>query len=367
MSLAARISAIEVRSTTAPTSVAWSELTQQDLPRWNNILRKTDAPIYQFPFWNEPYRRMWITPRYLFWGDERDPLALVTILSIGFGPTKIGLVFRGPARIAPHFPLTRGMFRQLFDWASSNGFMFLRFTHSDPEVLTTIASAGNAIDSDAFPYLLDYPVLSEDYIVNQHDSEQETLASFDREARRKIRRGTEAGYQFHSTDSPAALQQAWPLFQDCAQRKHFRLERPLSFYSDLMSEAQPYNRARLYTATLDGKVVGSTLVFRDRTTAHCSLAAFDGEHRNSAAFLHWHSMRDMYRLGTSRYNFGPGPGSLARFKSEFCPSPVRYPGPLTIVLKEVAFRLWGKAFVPMAKQLQPVLRGLAFQRAALSR
>jgi len=367
MSLAAPISAIEVRSTRAAISVAWSELQPQDLPRWNNILRRTDAPIYQYPFWNEPYRRMWVTPRYLFWGDERDPLALVTILSVGFGPTKIGLVFRGPAQIAPYFPLTRGMFRQLFDWARSNGFMFLRFTHSDPEVLANIASAGHAVDLDAFPYLLDYPVLSQDYIVEQHDSEEETLASFDREARRKIRRGTEAGYQFHSTDSATALERAWPLFQDCAQRKHFRLERPLSFYADLMRGAQTYNRARLYTASLNGNVVGSTLVFRDRTMAHCSLAAFDAQHRHSAGFLHWHSMRDMYRLGASRYNLGPGPGSLARFKSEFCPCPVRYPGPLTIVLKEGAFWMWGKAFVPMAKQLQPMLRTIAFQRSALSR
>jgi hypothetical protein len=96
------------------------------------------------------------------------------------------------------------------------------------------------------------------------------------------------------------------------------------------------------------------------------LAAFDGEHKNSAAFLHWNSMRDMYRLGASQYNLGPGPGSLARFKSQFCQAPVHYPAPVTIVLKATHVNLWDKAFLPMAKQLQPILRKIAFQRSALT-
>jgi hypothetical protein len=363
MSLVARIPAIGVRSITTAISAGWSEAQPQDLPRLNSILRETGAPIYQYPFWNEPYRRIWVTPRYLVWGNGRAPLAILSILTIGFGRTKIGLVFRGPAKLSPDFEFDRGMFRELFAWASANGFMFLRFTHSDPVVLADLSAAGRSIDSDSFPYLVDYPVLTQDYVVEQHDSDEETLASFDREARRKIRRGTEAGYDFDSTDSPAALEQAWPLFEDCARRKHFRLERPMGFYMDLMRRAQQHDSVRLYRASLDGRVVGCTLAFRDRNTSHCLLAAFDGDHKLCASLLHWRSMRDMYRLGVRRYNMGPGPGALARFKSTFCPSPVRYPNPLTIVLKETPFKLWGKAFVPMAKQLQPMLRKLAFQRA----
>lgn len=367
MSLAAPISDIEVRSTSAAIRANWSELDRNDLPAWNDLLRRTDASVYQYPFWNEPYRRLWVTPLYLVCGSRRNPQAFVSILSIGCGPAKVGLIFRGPSAIRPSAGLSQSMFRGLFAWALAHGFMFLRFTHADPQVLTELASAGDALDVDAFPYMLDYPVLSEDYIIEQHDSEEETLASFDREARRKIRRGTEAGYQFRADDSPFALQQSWPLYQECARRKHFRLERPLSFYLDLMRGAQFYNRARLYSVALNGTTVGSTLIVRDRTTAHCLLAAFDAEHRGSAALLHWHAMRDMYRLGARRYNMGPGPGSLARFKSQFCEVPMRYPSPLTIVLRENWFRLWRTAFVPMAKQLHPILRRIAFQRAAFSR
>lgn len=358
MSVVSPIPEIEVRSSTPDTTFSWSEVCPRDLAHWNDLLLRTDTSLYQYPFWNEPYRPLWLTPRYLAWGSPDRPLAYVCVLTIGFGPGKIGLVFRGPSRLQAETDLSQAAFAKMLDWARTQGYVFIRFTHSDPQILSRLAAAGHAEDLDAFPYFLDYPVLSPDYIVEQHESEEDTLASFDREARRKIRRARELGYEVHSDDSPEALKKAWGLYQDCARRKHFRLERPLSFYMETMRLAQAQHCARLYSVHLNGKIVGSSLVFRDRTTAHCQLAAFDTEHRQSAAFLHWHSMRDMYRLGARRYNLGPGPGSLARFKQQFCQRPVSYPGALTVVLKEDWFRLWWKVVFPVAKRLRPMLRSI---------
>jgi len=129
-------------------------------------------------------------------------------------------------------------------------------------------------------------------------------------------------------------------------------------YMEMMRLAQAHNCVRVYSVHHDGNIVGTALVFRDRSTAHCLLAAFDVKHRNAAIFLHWHAMRDMYRMGTRRYNLGPGPGSLARFKRQFCRHPVSYPGALTLVLKEDLYRMW-KAVFPAAKSLRPVLLGIA--------
>jgi len=365
MSLAAPISEIEIRSSGPAIHAAWFELSPQHLALWNDILLRSEASLYQYPFWNEPYRPLCITPRYLAWGSSSYPVAFVNILTLGFGPAKIGLVFRGLTRLQHGELLSRAMISRLLSWVRAEGYMFVRFTHSEPEVLSQLAAAGHAEDLDACPYLLDYPITSNDYIVDQFDDDAATLASFDREARRKIRRANEARYEFHSDDSPEALARAWPLYQQCAGRKHFRLERPLSVYMQGMRLARAHNCARLYSVRWNGKLVGSTLVFRDRSTAHCQLAAFDADHRASAVFLHWHSMRDMYRMGAHRYNLGPGPGSLARFKQQFCEYPQTYPGPLTIVLKENLFRLWQKAMVPVAKQLRPMVRQIAYLRARL--
>ena len=364
MSTVTSISEVELGSTS--TLAAWSEVSPADLPSWNDTLFRSGASLYQFPFWNEPYRRMGLTPRYLRWGMQGRALAAVTILTVGFGPGKIGLVFRGPARLTNEEDLPSNLFSELVSWARSRGYMFLRFTHSDPEMLSRLAAAGEAIDGSVFPYFLDYSILSGDYVVKQHQYDEETLASFDREARRKIRRATEAGYEFQSSTCPKLLSEIWPMFEECSRTKHFRMERPLSFYMDLMAGAAENQLARLYTVHHGEKIVGATLIFKDRDTAHCQLAAFDAEHRQSATLLHWHAMRDMYRMGARYYNLGPGPGSLARFKSTLCANPVQYPAPLTIVIRKKWFAIWKKAFLPVAKQLHPMFRHLALRRSALS-
>src|SRR5947209_10661993 len=172
MSLAATISGIEVLTRAPAVSAAWFEVCREDLGFWNEILLKTQASLYQYPFWNEPYRPLWLTPRYLAWGTPERPRAFVSILTAGFGRAKIGLVFRGATCIDSRCARCHVATTDLVQWGKENGYMFMRFTHSDPEVLTQLANSGRAEDFDAFPYFLDYPVLSPDYVVEQHESDE---------------------------------------------------------------------------------------------------------------------------------------------------------------------------------------------------
>lgn len=359
MSLVAHVPKIALPSpavrTVGTARAAWCEILSEDLPRWDELLLQTDSWLYQYPLWNEPQRALGLTPRYLAWGPSGRPLAFVCILTIGVRPGKIGLVFRGPVSLQAEAEIPQAAHQELLEWARAQGYMFIRFTHSDPEVLSRIASHGDARGVDVFPYFLDYPILSPDFVVAQYASDEETLDSFDREVRRKLRRASEFGYEFRSDDSPEALARLWPLYRECSRRKGFRLERPLSVYMEILRRAQPHCCARVYSVHLHGEAVGSTVVVRDGTSAHCVLAAFTREHRRSAAFLHWNSMRDMYRLGAHKYNLGPGPGSLARFKRQFAAQRVAYPGPLTMVLNQKWFRVWENALFPVAKFLRPAL------------
>jgi hypothetical protein len=327
---------------------------------WDDVLLDTDTSLFQYPFWNDPYRALGLTPHYLAWGTQDRPLAFVSILTVGLGPAKIGLVFRGPTCLEPGAELSQAAIAGLLAWARERGYIFIRFTHSDSHVLGQLAASGRAQNFDAFPFFLDFSVLSPDYVIDQFDDDDRTLATFDREVRRKLRRAAEAGYEFRCEDSPDALAKVWPLYQECARRKHFRLERPLSVYMNAMRLARPHHCVRLYSVLLHGKVVGSALVFRDATTAYCQLAAFDAGHRQSAVFLHWHAMRDLFSLGTRRYNMGPGPGLLAHFKRQFCRHPVSYSGPVTVVLKKNWFRIWWTFVFPVARRLKPALRKIVF-------
>jgi hypothetical protein len=359
MSLVAHVPEIELVSPSASTVVvareSWCEILSQDLPLWNDVLLRTNAWLYQYPLWNEPQRTFGLTPRYLAWGPADDRDAFACVLSVGFRGAKIGLVFRGPTSLKPGRAIPPAALAGLLNWARAEGYMFMRFTHSDPEILSHIACNGRVHDRDVFPYLLDYPILSPDYVVQQCDSEEETLAHFDREVKRKLRRAAETGYEFCVLESPESLAKLWPLYEECSHRKGFRLERPLSVYMDILRWAHPHHCGRVYSVRLNGETVGSTLVVRDGVSAHCILAAFVQEHRSSAVFLHWKSMRDLYRTGIRYYNLGPGPGSLARFKEQFSGRQVAYPPPVTIVLNKWKFQVWKTALFPIAKLVRPAL------------
>jgi len=339
----------------------WSEISREQLPYWNDLLLRTGAPVHQYPFWNEAYERLYFSPRHLVWGRHHDPKAYVCILSVGFRGFRVGLVFRGPANLKDSAPVPHEALAALSDWAAHEGYVFLRLTPQDQPTLATAASVKGARTADFFPFYLDYGLVSPELVVDQQESDEAMLASFDREARRKIRRAQESNYEIRTGDSVAALSEVWPLYAQCVQRKGFRLERPLSFYADLVRAASCHDAVRIYSAWRNDQLSAMTFVVRDRDTAHCLLAANsdDGANSGASALLHWSSMRHMYRLGARAYNMGSAPGSLARFKNQFSPRELTCPGAVSLVVDEKRFRLWQSALLPLAKAVRPQVRKLS--------
>ena len=83
----------------------WVPILRDDLAAWNARLLATTASIYQYPYWNEPYRPLGLTPTYLVYGGHASPTAYVCLLSLRVPGGRIGLVLRGPvlldARTSP--------------------------------------------------------------------------------------------------------------------------------------------------------------------------------------------------------------------------------------------------------------------------
>lgn len=338
---------------------AWVEIVPQELPAWNGRLLQTDASVLQYPYWEEPYRRMHVWPRYLVWESR----AYVCVLTAGLPHLRVGLITRGPVALAPGEQVPEEALCGLRDWARSAGYMFLRFTHSDAALLDRIASLGPSDRFDAFPLHEDGPVRYHELIVDQLPDDRQMLAGFDREARRKIRRAEAVDYRFRWSDSAESLAELWPLFADCARRKGFRFYRPVEGYLDLVRYAQPYQCARIYAVELNGKTVGACLIVRDRSTAWCLLAALYPEALQGwpspSVLLHWRAMRDMFRLGAVHYNFGPGAGGVGQFKQQFMPRRNTYPPPVSLAINEPLYRLWLRGVLPAAQALKPALRALA--------
>jgi len=337
---------------------SWSEISRDQLPYWNDLLLRTSASIHQYPFWNEPYERLFLTPRHLIWGRHHDVKAYACILTVGFQGFRVGLVFRGPVSVKGSGPVSQEALAALSAWAASDGYVFLRLTPPDSASFNVAASMEGARCAEFFPFYLDCAKTCPELAVEQKDSDDAMLSAFDREARRKIRRAMDAKSEIRISDSAEALAEVWPLYSQCSQRKGFRLERPLSFYAALVRAAGCHDAVRVFSAWRNGRPCAMTLVLRDRDSAHCLLAAHSAEDANAgtSTLLHWASMRYMHRLGTRLYNMGCAPGSLARFKQQFSPRSISYPGPVSLVVDENRFRLWQSAFLPLAKAVRPGVR-----------
>jgi hypothetical protein len=319
---------------------AWCEIAAAELAAWDRRLLSSDASLFQYPFWNEPFRRMRFSPRYLSYVVEGRPRAYLCILSFGPPAARIGLIQRGPVSLTGEEALPVPALASLGRLAKRRGYIFLRFTHSRGETLDALPAVGRTEPLDPFPFYRD---ADHALIVEQGDDEAATLAGFQEVARRNIRKALQAGYEIEASTAPERFVAVWPLFQALAERKGFRY-RPLASYLDLLRLAEPGRCATLYTASLEGRSVGAILVLRDRTTAHYISGALDvtalGDGASPSCLLHWRAMRDLYQQGARFYNLGTRSGAVEQFKRKFRPLEVIHPSPVTLILNPTLYALW---------------------------
>lgn len=334
---------MNLRPLVASSHTGWTTIPQQELASWNQRLLQTDASLYQYPYWNEPFRRMYFSPQYLVYRSQNEPNAYVCILTIGLPRLKIGLVHRGPVSLGSGLAVSSSALEYLYQWAKDAGYIFLRFSHSDPEYLERIAVLGYSERTDSFPFYRD---LSEELMIEQVEDDAQMLASFQPVARRKIKKASTVGYEISVSDSPEAFEAVWPLFQGLSKRKGFRY-RPLASYLDLIRLARSQQCVRIYAAHLEGNPVGAILIIRDRINSCYMSGALDTDalqgQESPSCLLHWRAMRDLYRLGVRYYFLGTRSGLVYRFKQQFRPTERVIPPPVILVINRAGYRLWSGA------------------------
>ena len=318
--------------------MAWTEISKQDLPHWNERLLQSDIHLYQYPYWNEAYRAMHFSPRYLAYRSDAEPQAYVCVLSLGIPGLRIGLVRRGPATLLPGQPVSESATGELVQWAKRHGYVFLRFTHSGHHFLAQLAEHGKILKTEPFPFHRD---LAGELVVEQEDSDDQMKTRFAPVMRSWIERASKVGYEIKVDDSPDLLAETWPLFVALAEREAFRY-RPLASWQELIHLARAHDAVRVYAAYLNGAPVEALLVVRDGVYAYPILGALQvasvrGK-ANPSYLLHWLAMRGCYRSWRTAYNLNsPSPIS---FKRQFNPREIKIAEPTVLVLNRVAFRLW---------------------------
>jgi hypothetical protein len=327
----------------------WTEVSQEGLNDWDIRLQNTAASLYQYPFWNEPFRRLFFKPRYLLYKCGDKEISFVSILTIGFSGIRIGLIRYGPVCLDENEKISKEAWFKLKLWAKRHGYIFLRITNSNEQALEIVSSMDTARRIDAFPL---YPEDPEELIAPMHVNENQMISEFDHEVRRQIRRAQEVGYQIVHSESPESFSDVWPLAEAMVTRKQINC-RPFSYYHNLMICGTRAKCCRLYMAKFDDKAVQGIIVARCGKVAYYIFGALDvgimPNNHSPSYLLHMHAMRDFINLGAEFYHVGNRANRVYQFKKKFKPVEYKTAVPVTLITNPFLYSLWSMSILKLGQ------------------
>lgn len=321
-------------------NMTWKKIKHIELGEWDRILSKTNAHLFQYPLWNEPFRKMFFKPVYLVLEEDSQPRLFVAILCLRFGPFKLGLIQRGPVVIQGD-EINEQEILALQDWLRKNWYIFVRFSDHTDKQLEIIKSITTTVAEESFPFYRD---LREELIIS-NKGRDELFKDFTKDCRYKIRRAIKAGYILENTASIDELNEFWPLFQKVAKSKGFK-RRPLKSFVSLFKCSQQLKYVRIFSVHHNGNLVAARIMIRDKNNVFSLSSALDRDaiYKNVSPglLLHWEAMQYYFARGIKVYNFGSRSGSVYEFKNSFHPEELINSQPVTMIISPFFYNLWSK-------------------------
>ena len=329
--------------------MTWHPVASGELAGWDARLLSTEASFLQYPYWNESMTSWRLRGSYFACGPTGDPVAFVSVLALGFGRLRVGLVREGPVWLRDLDEATRtACLEALVEELRESGFVLACFAGTDIGALARIEPLAPSNRDRLFPFPIAEP---ESLVVPLAPSDEETAATFAPVARRDIRKAERAGFVVESADSDEALDAAWPIWMQVHQFRN-RYGRSRASWRRLLERARALGTVRIYTASIDGRPVQSILVVRAGARATYVMGALDrgalGDRASPSCLLHFRAMRDSFARGCAVYDLGSRSGPVHRFKSKFRPLERVHPTPVNLVLEAATY--------PLVSWLLPRLR-----------
>lgn len=332
---------------TSVNAVEWCEVSRDSYHLWDKKLAETACSYRQFPFWIAGHEEQGHKARFFYYGDIDRPVATVAIIEIGISPFRLALIDRGPFVFDTKNTETEKCSLSLIKLAKKMGYSFVRFTCGQDEVFSILRRSDFATSHEPYPFSRDP---RNHLIVTPKGTAQETLASFNETARRKIRKAADVGYEFRISNSKKDFELAWDLFEKLAVKKRFKLSsKPKNVWQKIIELGEQNNRARLYLCTYEGQLVAAKIVVNGGRIAEGTLSALDVDSLQGkpspAALLTWMAMRDAQELGCEYFDMG-GPGDPKRnnnvfeFKRMFRPESRVAPEPACVVINPRRYWIW---------------------------
>ena len=177
-------------------------------------------------------------------------------------------------------------------------------------------------------------------------SDDELMTEMRRQTRYEVRRAQKLGIEVSYETSEKAFNEFYDLQLETAERQGFI---PSSRHMILSQHEVFGDKARIYTATLDGKVLskGEVLLQAPEAIYHEAASTLDGRKLPGAYALQWQIIQDAKKLGLKRYNlFGIAPpnsphhryAGVTTFKTGFGGEQVAYLSAHDLVIKPMHYR-----------------------------
>lgn len=178
-------------------------------------------------------------------------------------------------------------------------------------------------------------------------TEDELIANMRRQTRYEVRRANKLGIKVEYATDKKAFNDFYDLQLDTAKRQGFiPSERKL-----ILAQHKIFgDNARIYTASLDDKILAQGLILMQKPEAiyHEAASTLDGRKFPGAYALQWQVMKDAKALGIDRYNlFGVAPpnsphhryAGVTTFKTGFGGEQVAYLPAQDLVIKSTHYKL----------------------------
>ncbi len=178
-------------------------------------------------------------------------------------------------------------------------------------------------------------------------SEDELMAEMRRQTRYEVRRAEKLGIKVSYETSEKAFNDFYDLQLETAKRQGFiPSERKL-----ILAQREIFgDNARIYTASLDGKILAQGLILMQKPEAiyHEAASTTDGRKYPGAYALQWQIIKDAKAMGIERYNlFGIAPpnspkhryAGVTTYKTGFGGEQVAYLPAQDLVVKPLRYKL----------------------------
>lgn len=345
----------------------WELIKKTEIDSWNKKLQHTNATLFQYPYYlTGEYSSLFYKSIFIKYVDEGKELAFAAIIEIGIFPFRVGVIDDGPIILQEEFDLEI-LLEDLKKFAQKKRYMHLQIRPANAELESLIKKDAGFNNDLFFPY--HQKEQSDWNIYNQ--PEEQLLASFKRQCRRKIVLAGRVPFTFVKLESVSQLKDVETLFNQVTKtkgHKYIAFSAMLKIYKN----GKKHNLCDLYGVYLNGELVNAVLIIKDaRCFYHFTSAMLVKGYKDNEsppAKLHLFIMQDcFYNEQKEFYNISyGGTHNLVRFKELFNPVEVKKPLYYTYVINKKALSVFQKTTPEGIGRIRNVFRGINKHIGSLS-